>query len=273
MAVLLAAGGSGFVFIVYIAVIVLVFAGLWHVFVKAGRPGWEGIIPIYNYYVVLKIVGRPGWWLILYFIPIVNLIITDRRDASTWRSRYGKSIGFAVGLILLAVHLHPDPGLRRGELRRPGRGGSQGDVIMSTGAEGALADRCETMSMPDGSPGGCRVASTTVLAMWSARHFRSRPDAMRTNETTSVMMPKIPVTMPPMTSRSTIRHQPALCPVSGCHVRMPSTCSARASALAPTRSLPRSRSRYRASRWSGGWPRTKSRCAVRPWPARCLREG
>ena len=41
---------------------------------RAG-PAGQAIIPIYNYYVLLKIVGRPGWWLILYFIPIVNIIV------------------------------------------------------------------------------------------------------------------------------------------------------------------------------------------------------
>jgi hypothetical protein len=56
--------------------------------------------PIYNYYVILKIVGRPGWWLILYFIPIVNLIITIIVMLDLAKS-YGKTIGFAVGLILL----------------------------------------------------------------------------------------------------------------------------------------------------------------------------
>ena len=81
MAVLLASSGAGWgiLVIVYIAIIVLIIAALWQVFVKAGRPGWAAIIPFYNYYVLLKIVGRPGWWLILYFIPIVNIIDLDHR--------------------------------------------------------------------------------------------------------------------------------------------------------------------------------------------------
>ena len=64
-AVLLASSGAGvgIVVIIYIAVIVFEIAALWRVFVKAGRPGWAAIIPFYNYYVLLKVVGRPGWWL------------------------------------------------------------------------------------------------------------------------------------------------------------------------------------------------------------------
>ena len=47
----------------------------WKVFTKAGQPGWAILIPFYNTYVLLKIVGRPGWWLVLMFIPLVNIVI------------------------------------------------------------------------------------------------------------------------------------------------------------------------------------------------------
>ena len=47
----------------------------WKVFVKAGMPGWASIIPFYNLYIMLKIAGKPGWWLLLYFIPLVNIAV------------------------------------------------------------------------------------------------------------------------------------------------------------------------------------------------------
>lgn len=67
--------------IIYLAIVilliaVLVIASMWQVFRKAGRPGWAAIIPIYNMYVLLKVARRPGWWLILFFIPLVNLIVS-----------------------------------------------------------------------------------------------------------------------------------------------------------------------------------------------------
>ncbi|MBI1336219.1 MAG: signal peptidase I [Phycisphaera sp.] len=62
--------------IVYLAIIVAVIAGLWKTFAKAGQPGWGAIIPIYNVYLLTQIAGRPWWWLLLFFIPIVNLVIT-----------------------------------------------------------------------------------------------------------------------------------------------------------------------------------------------------
>jgi Family of unknown function (DUF5684) len=61
--------------IVGILVAVLVIAGLWRVFTKAGKPGWAALIPIYNLIVLLQIVGKPAWWLLLFLIPGVNLIV------------------------------------------------------------------------------------------------------------------------------------------------------------------------------------------------------
>ena len=106
MAVLLAASGAGFLIIIYIAVIVFEIAALWRVFVKADKPGWAAIIPFYNYYVLLKVVGRPGWWLILYFIPIVNIVVWIIVAIDLAKS-FAKSTGFGVGLIFLAFIFIP----------------------------------------------------------------------------------------------------------------------------------------------------------------------
>ena len=93
-----AIGVSLVIWIIYLAVIVLVIAGLWKTFSKAGQPGWAAIIPLYNVYVMLKIAGKPGWWLILFFIPLVNLImgIIAYHALST---AFGKGVGFTLGLI------------------------------------------------------------------------------------------------------------------------------------------------------------------------------
>jgi hypothetical protein len=81
-------------------VIVLLIVAMWKVFVKAGQPGWAAIIPIYNTYIFLKIAGKPGWWLILFFIPIVNLIFAIIA-AIAFAANFGKSTGFAIGMIFL----------------------------------------------------------------------------------------------------------------------------------------------------------------------------
>lgn len=58
-----------------LAVLLLGIITFWRVFEKAKQPGWASIIPIYNLYIMLKIAGRPGWWLLLYIIPILNVIV------------------------------------------------------------------------------------------------------------------------------------------------------------------------------------------------------
>ena len=94
------AGAGIAVFLIVVAVYLFYGYCLGRIFQKAGRPLWEGFVPIYNYYVTLKIVGRPGWWLILYIIPIVNVVITIIVYYDLSRS-FGKGVGFTVGLFLL----------------------------------------------------------------------------------------------------------------------------------------------------------------------------
>lgn len=67
--------GSDFGGMIWFIVIVILLVALWKTFEKAKRPGWNAIIPFYNIYVLLGIVKKPGWWLILYFIPFVNIIV------------------------------------------------------------------------------------------------------------------------------------------------------------------------------------------------------
>lgn len=62
--------------ILTIIALILIHIGLWKLFIKAGRPGWESLIPIYKEIIIAnKIVGRPKWWGFLLLIPIVNIFI------------------------------------------------------------------------------------------------------------------------------------------------------------------------------------------------------
>ncbi len=49
--------------------------GLWLLFRKAGKQGWEAIIPFYREYIMAQLVGRPTWWIIWLIVPIVNIFI------------------------------------------------------------------------------------------------------------------------------------------------------------------------------------------------------
>lgn len=62
-------------FIFFLIIQVLHFLGTWKLYVKAGRKAWEAAVPIYNGVVLMQIINRPKWWIILLFIPIVNLLM------------------------------------------------------------------------------------------------------------------------------------------------------------------------------------------------------
>ncbi len=68
-------GGMVCYMVVMLAIAIVVIAGMWKTFDKAGKPGWAAIIPIYNIIVLLEIVGRPIWWIILYLLPCVNIVV------------------------------------------------------------------------------------------------------------------------------------------------------------------------------------------------------
>ena len=77
-------------------------AGMWKAFEKMGRKGWEGIVPFYNFYVLMQIMGKEIVWFIMCLIPFVN-IIPMMDVAKAW----GKSSGFGIGLALLGFVFWP----------------------------------------------------------------------------------------------------------------------------------------------------------------------
>jgi len=88
-----------------VLVVFMIIVG-WKVMAKAGLPGWGIFIPIYNIYLMCKLAGKPGWWLLLMFVPIANLIVSILVNVGI-AERFGKGIGFAVGLILLPFIFFP----------------------------------------------------------------------------------------------------------------------------------------------------------------------
>lgn len=91
---------SGVVFIILLIVILVVIVSLWKVFSKAGQPGWASIIPIYNTYIMIKVAGRPGWWLLLFFLPLVSLIIAIIISIDVAK-KFSKGVGYGLGLAFL----------------------------------------------------------------------------------------------------------------------------------------------------------------------------
>ena len=90
-----------------LALTILVIAGMWKIFVKAGEPGWAAIIPIYNLFILCKITAKPIWWLLLLVLcPFVNLIVAILITLALAKG-FGKGTGFAIGMILLPFVFYP----------------------------------------------------------------------------------------------------------------------------------------------------------------------
>jgi hypothetical protein len=117
-------GGSGgdlaglLVMVVWLALVVLMIAGLWKIFTKAGQPGWAAIVPVYNLYILTKIVGRPWWWLLLMLIPFISIIFAIILYVDLGKS-FKKGIGFVIGLILLPFVFVPILGFGSAQYHGP----------------------------------------------------------------------------------------------------------------------------------------------------------
>jgi hypothetical protein len=102
----LAAGMGVVAWLLYMAVIVFYIFCMWKVYVKAGKPGWAAIVPIYNVLVQLEIVGRPWWYLLLLFVPVVNIVI-GIMILFDLAKVFGKGTGFGFGLLFLSFIFIP----------------------------------------------------------------------------------------------------------------------------------------------------------------------
>lgn len=93
---LLAALGIFSILIILVIVIFLVFyiIGRWNLFKKAGKNGWEAIIPFYNDWVYVEIAGLNYWW---FFLVISNTI------ANFFDNGYVSSIASICSIIGLFV--------------------------------------------------------------------------------------------------------------------------------------------------------------------------
>ena len=100
------AGGFGTTMWVILALVLVSVVGVWMVFVKAGRPGWASIIPIYNVFVLVDIVGKPWWWVILLLVPIVGFVMAILISIAL-AERFGKGPLYGLGLALLGFIFYP----------------------------------------------------------------------------------------------------------------------------------------------------------------------
>jgi len=89
--------------IVFILIVqVIHFLGTWKLYKKAGRQSWEALVPIYSAIVLMQIISRPKWWVILLFIPVINLLMFPVVWVETSRS-FGKTSSTDTWLSFLTL--------------------------------------------------------------------------------------------------------------------------------------------------------------------------
>ena len=93
-------------FIPFLLVGILVIISLWKIYQKAEYEGWEAIVPIYNFYIFTKIIGKPWWWVILLCIPYINGVF-GIWGLNMLSKSFGKAEGFTAGLYFLSFIFFP----------------------------------------------------------------------------------------------------------------------------------------------------------------------
>lgn len=92
--------------IISLGVSVLLIISMWKLFKKAGKNGWEAIIPIYNYIVLLDIAGYPAWNIVFLLIPVYQIIFMIKVFID-FAKKFGKDTGFGVLLVFFAPICFP----------------------------------------------------------------------------------------------------------------------------------------------------------------------
>ena len=92
--------------IIYLILVIAWIVGMWKMFEKAGRAGWTALIPFYNLWVLNEIGGKPWWWFICYFIPIINIICYFLLSVSI-AEKFGQTFIYGVAIFFLPFIFYP----------------------------------------------------------------------------------------------------------------------------------------------------------------------
>jgi signal peptidase I len=78
----------------------------WKLYVKAGRKAWEAFVPVYNGIVLMQIINRPKYWVLLLFIPVINLFLFPIIWIETLRT-FGKksTLDMLLGVFTLGLYI------------------------------------------------------------------------------------------------------------------------------------------------------------------------
>ncbi len=81
-------------------------AGLWRIFEKAGYKGWQALIPLYNFYIWLRVIDKPLWWFVFILLPFINVFTVLLMVVETLKCFRKDGLGEqALGVLLPFVYL------------------------------------------------------------------------------------------------------------------------------------------------------------------------
>jgi signal peptidase I len=60
---------------IFLGLVLASFFGLGKLFVKTGTAAWKAWIPVYNFYVLARLLDKPSWWCLIMIVPGVNIIM------------------------------------------------------------------------------------------------------------------------------------------------------------------------------------------------------
>jgi len=80
--------------------------GTWKLYVKANRKAWEAFVPVYNGIVLMQMINRPKYWILLLFIPVINLFLFPIIWIETLRT-FGKksTLDMLLGIFSLGLYI------------------------------------------------------------------------------------------------------------------------------------------------------------------------
>jgi Family of unknown function (DUF5684) len=77
-----------------------------YLFKRAGLPAWRAFVPILNFATLLELAGQSALLMLLYFVPVINLIAFFFWCRGLARA-FGQSPGYAAGLALASPIFFP----------------------------------------------------------------------------------------------------------------------------------------------------------------------
>lgn len=92
--------------VVMLAIFAVSIASMWRIYQKAGKQGWECIVPFYSYYVMYDFCLGNGWLFLLQFVPCANIIAMFVLYYKLCTC-FGKGVGFYLGVLFLPIVFLP----------------------------------------------------------------------------------------------------------------------------------------------------------------------